>query len=69
MAQIVKIDSKIGARFIKFCVVGGSGFCIQTGIFWLLTRQFQVWDMFALGVALLVTTITNFTLNLIWTFK
>jgi putative flippase GtrA len=56
-------------RFIKFCVVGGVGAIITFGITWLGTEIARLWYMFSLVIAVLITTVSNFTLNSLWTFK
>jgi len=56
-------------KFIKFCIVGGSGAIITFSITWILTEWFNLWYMFSMVFAVAVATITNFNLNLLWTFK
>lgn len=56
-------------RFMKFCIVGGSGALITFSITWILTEWFNLWYMFSMVFAVAVATITNFNFNLLWTFK
>jgi dolichol-phosphate mannosyltransferase len=58
-------------RFIKFCLVGGSGIGVNFGIFALLTRVggMKETDFLALAIATEVAIITNFILNDIFTFR
>lgn len=67
-------------RFLKFCLVGGSGVGVNVGLYWLLTRfaGFTPLDNAAIGnilsgnLALMISIetsiITNFTLNNFFTF-
>ncbi|MDO8568246.1 MAG: GtrA family protein, partial [Dehalococcoidales bacterium] len=57
-------------RFIKFCLVGGSGVIVNLGIFWLLTRLGGLGqkDFLALAIAIEASIISNFTLNEVFTF-
>jgi dolichol-phosphate mannosyltransferase len=58
-------------RFIKFCLVGGSGIGVNLGIFALLTRfgGMKETDLLALAIATEAAIITNFILNDIFTFR
>lgn len=56
-------------RFIKFCVVGGIGSIETFGLTWLLTEKYDVWYMLSLVIAVGFATVSNFTLNSIWTFS
>jgi dolichol-phosphate mannosyltransferase len=58
-------------RFIKFCLVGGSGIGVNFGIFALLTRfgGMKETDFLALAIATETAIITNFILNDIFTFR
>jgi dolichol-phosphate mannosyltransferase len=56
-------------RFLKFCVVGTTGFSVNLGFFWLLTRIAHVYDLVALIIALEISILSNFALNDLWTFR
>ena len=68
------------ARFIKFCLVGGSGVGVNVGLYWLLTRfaGFTPLDDAAVGnilsgnlaltISIEASIITNFILNNYFTF-
>ncbi|MBE0479424.1 MAG: glycosyltransferase [Dehalococcoidia bacterium] len=56
-------------RFLKFCVVGATGFGVNFGGFWLLTRLANLYDLWALIIALEVSILSNYTLNHLWTFR
>ncbi len=67
-------------RFVKFCLVGGSGVGVNVGLYWLLTRfaGFTPLDNAAVGdilsgnlaltISIEASIITNFTLNNFFTF-
>lgn len=52
----------------KFCVVGGSGYVINIGVFALLAVGLDVNHLLAATVAFLVAVLNNFWLNRHWTF-
>ena len=56
------------ARFIKFCLVGGSGVVVNLGILWLLTDFGGVNDKLSSALAIETSIITNFILNNYFTF-
>ncbi len=63
-------------RFIKFCLVGGSGVFVNFGFFWILTRFAGLGansgghlDLIALAISIELSILTNFTLNELWTFR
>ncbi len=56
-------------RFLKFCVVGTTGFSVNLGFFWLLTRIAHLYDLVALIIALEISILSNFALNDFWTFR
>jgi len=55
-------------RFLKFCIVGGSGVIVNSGILFLLSDIFSIdyrkGSLFAIECAI----ISNFTLNYLWTW-
>lgn len=56
-------------RFLKFCLVGGSGVGVQFGVYWLLTRIAGSPDLIALILSTEASILSNFTLNDLWTFR
>jgi len=56
-------------KFIKFCIVGGTGALETFGITWLLTERFGLWYMASMVFAVAFATISNFTLNTVWTYR
>jgi putative flippase GtrA len=57
------------ARFVRFCVVGGSGVVVNYGVYLPLTRFLHVLEETALAVSIGVSILTNFALNELWTFR
>lgn len=56
-------------RFLKFCLVGATGFGVNIGVFWLLTRIAGLYDLVVLIIALEISILSNFALNDLWTFR
>lgn len=56
-------------RFVKFCIVGGSGVVVNTGILAALTAFAQMDYRIASIIAIEAAIIWNFFLNDKWTFK
>lgn len=55
-------------RFLKFCLVGGSGVIVNTGMLWLLHGK-AGWNIsYAVILAIEVAVITNYILNNYFTF-
>jgi len=59
-------------RFIKFCIVGGTGVGVNLGVYWLLTRLAGLTGSYlnalSLAIAFEASVISNFTLNDFITF-
>ena len=80
-SDAVRVDLKgharrfhLGARrpsnwleLVRFCVVGGSGYVINVGLFWLAYRDLPY--MVAFAIAFAVAATNNFIWNRVWTFK
>ena len=80
-SDAVRVDLKgharrfhLGARrpsnwleLVRFCVVGGSGYVINVGLFWLAYRDLPY--MVAFVIAFAVAATNNFIWNRVWTFK
>jgi len=56
-------------RFIKFCLVGLSGFAVNLGFYWLFTRNFGLHELASFFVSTELSIINNFTWNELWTFR
>jgi len=56
-------------RFLKFCMVGSSGFGVNMGGYWFLTRIAGLYDLVAIILAVEISILTNFALNDLWTFR
>jgi len=56
-------------RFLKFCVVGGTGAIETFAITWVLTEWIGMWYMASMVIAVAFATISNFIFNSIWTFS
>jgi len=73
MIEFVQNSLKLGLRtwerFLKFCLVGGTGVIVNTGILFLLTTTFGIEYKISSIFAIQIAIITNFILNNIWTFK
>ncbi|RJO62594.1 MAG: glycosyltransferase family 2 protein [Dehalococcoidia bacterium] len=55
-------------RFLKFCLVGGSGVLVNEGLLWLLTDKVGLFFMLSSAIAIETSIITNFVLNHWFTF-
>lgn len=65
-----RVEELLAHRFLKFAIVGGTGFILQTAIFELLGVIFHVLSPTAATiVGGQVAIVSNFTLNNLWTFK
>ncbi len=56
-------------RFLKFCIVGGSGIIVNEGLLFLLTELFGWYYLFSGIVSIEASILSNFFLNNMWTFK
>ena len=54
-------------QLVRFCVVGGSGYVVNVGLFWLAYRDLPY--MVAFVIAFAVAATNNFIWNRVWTFK
>ena len=58
-----------GSQFVKYGIVGASGFTIHVSLVYTLTEWGGLWYMASTVLAAGVAWISNFTLNKLWTFK
>lgn len=56
-------------KYLKFCIVGGTGAIITFGVTWLLTEKIGLWYMGSLVVATIIAMTSNFLFNNYWTFS
>ncbi len=63
------LSEKEPERFIKYCLVGGTGVLVNEGIYWMLTRWGNMVDVAAVIISIEISIITNFFLNDFWTFR
>ena len=56
-------------QFVKFCIVGGSSFVVDTGLLFLLYRKFDVPLAGAETIAFFVAVCNGFYWNRKWTFR
>jgi dolichol-phosphate mannosyltransferase len=69
LKHLVKLALFKYAKFIKFCLVGGSGAVITFVITWLLTELAGMWYIWSMAIAVVIATVWNYNFNLLWTFK
>ena len=56
-------------RLARFCVVSGVAIGIYYAIYIPLTRNLEVYDLLALGTAIVVGMLWNFSVNFLWTWR
>jgi len=56
-------------KFLKYCVVGGTGAVLSWVSIYLLTEVAHFWYMMSAVVTTFIVVVYNFTLNALWTFK
>jgi len=56
-------------RLARFCVVSGVAIGIYYAIYTPLTRYLDVYDLLALGTAIIVGMLWNFSVNFLWTWR
>lgn len=55
-------------RFLKFCVVGGLGFAIDSGVFFLLSDLLGLWSLVAQFLSFCAAVSSNFYWNRVWVY-
>jgi len=63
------IYNRINVRFLKFCIVGGSGVIVNMGLLWLLTEIVGLYYLISSAISIETSIVTNFILNDYWTWK
>jgi putative flippase GtrA len=61
-----ELFASLGPTFTRYCIVGGSGYFVNAGVFWAATTTLPYPVAFAL--AFVVAATSNFCLNRRWTF-
>ncbi len=56
-------------RFVKFCLVGGSGVLVNMGLYWILTRFGGLYTTLAAAISIETSILSNFILNNFFTFR
>ena len=56
-------------KFIKFCMVGGTGAAIQMSLIYLLTEYAHVYYLISTAIGIGVAVSWTFFANYRWTFK
>jgi len=62
------ISNREAQRFLKFLVVGGIGFVVDTGTLSLLVLVFHFDPVLAKAIAFALAVLNNFVLNRLWTY-
>jgi len=68
LARLMPADRSL-RRFLKFCLVGGSGVLVNMGLLWLLTEAGGLFYLASSAVAVECAIINNFIWNDVWTFR
>lgn len=63
------INSTFILKFVKFCVVGGSGVIVDFGVTYLCKEIAKLNKYISNSIGFIVAASTNFLLNRIWTFN
>jgi len=69
MINILRIRFNNSEDFIKYCLVGSSGVIVNLGIYYYLTRIFELPITISSPIAIEISILSNFILNNFWTFK
>lgn len=63
------IETEFILKFIKFCLVGGSGLIVDFGVTYLCKEIAKLNKYISNSLGFIVAATTNFILNRIWTFS
>ena len=55
-------------RFVKFCLVGTSGFLVNMFFLWFFTEVVRIYYLFSSLIAIELSIINNYVLNDLWTW-
>lgn len=63
------VDTLFLMKFLRFCVVGGSGVFVDFGVTWLVKERLR-WNKFvANSMGFVIAATSNYILNRVWTFQ
>lgn len=57
------------SRFLKFCIVGGSGILVNMSLLWFFTEKLGAYYIISSMISIETSIITNFFFNDTWTWK
>ena len=69
MKEILLTHRILVEKFLKFCLVGGSGVIVDFGLTYLCKEIFRLNKYLSNSIGFLVAATSNFFLNRIWTFE
>lgn len=61
-------NRKEGKRFVKFLIVGGIGFIVDAGTFFVFTSLLHIPGLIAQAFSFIAAIVSNFTWNRYWTY-
>ncbi|MBN1152422.1 MAG: glycosyltransferase [Dehalococcoidia bacterium] len=67
IASLMKRKGEL-VRFLKYCLVGGSGVFVNMGLLWLLTEVGGLYYLVSAAISIETSIVTNFVLNDYFTF-
>ena len=67
LARLAPADPEL-RRFVKFCLVGGSGVLVNMGLLWFLTEIVGLFYLLSSAIAVETAIVNNFVWNDVWTF-
>jgi len=62
------IREKEVRRFVKFCLVGASGFLVNMFFLWFFTEILKIYYLFSSLMAIELSIVSNYVLNDLWTW-
>ncbi len=68
LARLMPADREL-RRFVRFCLVGGSGVLVNMGLLWFFTEVAGLYYLVASAIAVEFAVINNFLWNDTWTFR
>ena len=68
LLRLIPADREL-RRFLKFCLVGGSGVLVNMGLLWLLTEVAGLFYLVSSAIAVECAIVNNFAWNEVWTFR
>lgn len=61
-------NNKLLSQVLKFCVVGGGAFLIDSSLLYILTEYFHVYVLISSVISFIVSLIFNYLLSVFWVF-